>query len=266
VSQSHRANFVESLEARQFLAADISLLAASTAAGKSANITIKNTGTVTMSGPVTVTVTAKPAAGGAAQTVATKTVTLSGLKKNASKGFSGITLKSPTGTGKFNFTVKIAKADDSNLANNTKAAGSFTVKGTGGNNGGGTTGDGEAVFGSALVGTKLKFKKTGTLPGHGVMGFVNETGTFTDDKGNSGTYQLTLPPTQFSSTQPPQLLNLDFKKPGIQRQYMLTFTPVSKRPAGGLNGKTVTFSTKPAGSSAKGLITSTFLPTVYLKY
>src|SRR5436305_1263962 len=45
-------------------------------------------------------------------------------------------------------------------------------------------------FGITGAGTKLKFKKTGTLPGNGVGGFVTEKGTFTDDKGHSGNYQI----------------------------------------------------------------------------
>ena len=46
----------------------------------------------------------------------------------------------------------------------------------------------------------------------------------------------------------------------------LQFTPVSKRLGNGLNGKTVTFVKSPAGTAAKGIVQSSFIGNVYLKY
>lgn len=269
--------FIEPLEARALLAADVSVLTASTTnlaanGNKSGKITIKNTGTVPISGPVTVTFVAS-AAGQSTQTLGTTTITLNNLKPKATKPVTGVTLTAPTNSGssnvKFNIVAKITPDTtpaDASAGNNSKAAGSVTIKPTGGNNtGGGTSGDGATVFGATGYGTKLKFKKSKSLPGNGIHGFINESGTFTDENGNSGTYQLALPPV-LSSIQPPQILNLDFKKGGFERSYTLTFTPIAKRFKSGLNGKTITFSTSSAGSAAKGIILSTFLPTIYLKY
>lgn len=272
------AKFVEALESRTLLAADVSILKASTAnlaatsGNKTGAITIKNSGKEMLSGTVDVTFIAT--AGNTTQTLGSTTITLSSLKPKSTQVVSNISLTAPTNSGAkklaFNITAKITAHTtpaETVTKNNSKSAGKVTIQpGSGGSNpGGGTsTGDGLTVFGSASVGTVLKFKKTGSLPGNGIHGFVNETGTFTDDKGNHGTYQLTIPPN-VSAIQPPQLLGLDFKN-GIQRQYTLTFTPISKRLSKGLNNKTVTFGTSSTGTAAKGTILSTFLPTIYLKY
>lgn len=78
------------------------------------------------------------------------------------------------------------------------------------------------------AGVKLKFKRTKTLPGKGIAGFIHESGTFTDEKGHKGTYSLPLLPV-FSSIQPPQILDIAFKISGTfaggSRRYTLSFTP-----------------------------------------
>ena len=104
----------------------------------------------------------------------------------------------------------------------------------------------------------------------GILGAVSELGTFTDDKGHSGTYSLVLAPKIAVNT-PAQLLDIEFKTiagsfQGGSRRYVVTFTPASKRLNAGLNGKTVTFSKSAAGSSAKASPISGFLGDIYLKY
>ena len=117
------------------------------------------------------------------------------------------------------------------------------------------------------AGTKLKFKKTTSNPGNGIQGNVSELGTFTDDKGHNGTYSLALPPPSVGNN-PAQILGINFKSSsafaGGERPYTLTFTPFSKRLAKGLNGKTVTFSTKSTGAEAKA--TPTVGKAIYLNY
>lgn len=129
-----------------------------------------------------------------------------------------------------------------------------------------TASPGQTIFGESAVGVKLKFKKTKALPGNGIAGFVHESGTFTDEKGNSGTYQLVIPP-KLASNQPVQVLNLNWKKKvNLSRGITFQFTPISKRLNAGLNGKTVTFVSKAAGTSAKGVMTGASIVNVYLKY
>jgi hypothetical protein len=122
-------------------------------------------------------------------------------------------------------------------------------------------------FGITGAGTKLKFKKTTSFPGNGIQGTIYEGGTFTDDKGHNGTYQLVLPG---GGTGGGQLLNLDFKgSTGFARAsrgYNIQFTPASKRLNKGLNGKTVTFSSSASGSEAKGIPSTSNLKTIYLNY
>jgi hypothetical protein len=277
-SSSAPVTFVEPLESRALLAADLAVLSASTtnlaaAGSKTGTITLKNTGTTTINGKVNVTFTATPAAGGKAQTLGSKSFSLSNLKRNASKGLPKITLKAPTGSGKFNVKATISAVFDSKPANNSKAAGSVNIKKTGGGNNGGNTGgssNGDAVWGITGAGTKLKFKKTKNLPGNGIQGFIHESGTFTDGNGHSGTYSLAIPPAIAVNT-PAQILDIEFKTiagsfQGGSRRYVVTFTPASKRLNAGLNGKTVTFSKSAAGSSAKAAPISGFLGTIYLKY
>ncbi len=118
------------------------------------------------------------------------------------------------------------------------------------------------------AGTVLKFKKTKSLPGNGIAGFIHESGTFTDGKGHTGTYALALPPV-LSSIQPAELLDIGFKKSGTflggSRRYTIQFTPIGKRLSKGLGGKTVTFVTTAAKTAAKGVIAGT-LTKIYLKY
>jgi hypothetical protein len=125
---------------------------------------------------------------------------------------------------------------------------------------------GQTIFGSAKVGVKLKFKKTASLRGNGVFGGVYESGTFTDEKGNTGTYKLQLPPTPLPAFQPVQALTLKFTKAKLNRALIITFTPASKRLKLGLNNKTVTFVKTPGGASARALLTPSTIGTVYLKY
>jgi len=123
-------------------------------------------------------------------------------------------------------------------------------------------------FGVTGAGTKLKFKKTTSFPGDGYLGTVYEGGTFTDDKGHNGTYQLVLPGG--GTGQGGQVLNLTFKNStgfaGASRGYNIQFTPASKRLNKGLNGKTVTFSASASGSEAKGMPSTSNLKTIYLNY
>lgn len=42
------------------------------------------------------------------------------------------------------------------------------------------------------LGNKIRFRKTGVSDGHGIAGTVHEVGTFTDSKGQSGTYDVVI--------------------------------------------------------------------------
>ena len=206
------APLVEPLESRALLAADLAVLSASTTnlaanGNKTGALTIKNTGTVAMSGPVTVTFVAT-AIGKPNQTLGTATVTLANLKPNATKPVTGVKLSAPDNAGSsgtiFNIVARITPHTtpaDTAAGNNSKAAGTVTLDST-------SPGSAVSPFGIQGTGSKLKFKKTKSLPGNGAHGRIHESGTFSDDKGHTGTYSLDISP---SGT---QVLDLDFKTSG----------------------------------------------------
>lgn len=193
---------IESLESRQLLAADLSVAITSTNLTDSLTAGVKKVPSFTAAvqvsvadgtvdkktkGNVTVTLALHPSSG--------SDVTLGTAKIAASKFAKGPV----TSTFKFkqpatlaagtNYTLRAALNTgtviaDANTANNTAAGKSVSVASS--STGGTTTG----VLSSLGLGNALTFKKTGgTTTGNG---FGNETGTFKDNAGHTGTYSLIL--------------------------------------------------------------------------
>ncbi|HZZ44274.1 MAG TPA: hypothetical protein VFE58_15170 [Tepidisphaeraceae bacterium] len=191
---------IESLESRQLLSADLSIVGASLFynTGKGVgSVVVSNTGTVSTKGTFDVSFYAT-AKGQPDQLLGRATGKSAKLAPHAVSTFA-VKLTRPVNTTKKTINYKIVERltphttpADSKPANNTFNAGSLLVNPPS-TSGGSSTAN---PFASLHIGNVYHFKKTSSsVSGTGGFKITDEDGTFTDNLGRTGTYELVLTPT-----------------------------------------------------------------------
>jgi hypothetical protein len=243
--------------------ADVGVTAVTTnfdskAKAKSAQVTLANTGNQKVKGKVDIQVVA----------ISNGTETVLGTLANQNVTLNpGKTLKKTVklttpAAGTYSIVARITPSiapADTNSANNSFTGADVTVAGTntgGGNNNGGGGQQGVDYFAQLGVGSTLTFTKTGDLPGNGIVpGAIMETGTFVDNNGRTGTYQLVLN-SSLGGKNALKLnqLNLTWNafngQQSISRGLYLEFKSFAARGNTGYNGKSFVFTPSSAGSVA----------------